>query len=504
MPRSVGGGYAFEMRKLGVLSSLCVLLVGCGGGGGSVADSGGGGGGGAIVSAGPLRLEGQMNAPDTAVVTGVTGYSVSGNITSCVYNDQLSSVLESEVIWSRMGVGGYEIVGANFGDGSVRTIAPNLVQPASLLRCDPNGRWVYYVRSGNLQRTDIRDGTSNTILAGVDSFAFDDTGTMLYYRKSANTEIWKAAINGSGQTLVGNYPVQAYSVLGALNAQFLAVRSTTDPRAISFIDVTNGSIFTTITYVNSVNLFFSAYNSRERCLYNSFYFGSAPSGTEYRVERWALASPTGGINQQTVRQSSSALPFSVAWGGAEPRSLVYTDGVRAGTYDLTGSSFSTYSFETSVFGACWNGPRSTIQVVGAGTPFTTGVGAVIVSEQFSRNPAILVADAVTRGTVAVTSLNDTPNGNLIYRIDGDNLSRLSYATANGYAWRHLISASSGLKGAIVTFDGSTGRVANVVTFTKKPVVSRVGGQWKIEGDLVDLIDGKTGAKRPASPSLVLK
>ena len=403
-----------------------------------------------------------------------------------------------------MGPGGYELVGANFGDGSVRTISSGMALQATSLRCDPSGRWAYYLRSGNLQRTDIRDGTSNTILAGVQSFGFDNTGTQIYYRKSANTEIWKAALNGSGQVLVGNYSTESPDVLGVFNSQFLITRSTAVPKAFYLLDVGTGALSFFAQYNTEVTPQWVSYNARERCIYNSIFWSAAPIDSQYRIERWALQTPAGGLNLQTFRMAPSSLLMNGGWGGPEPRTIVSYDSTKAYTIDAYGTVTSFLGPETTVFGACWNGARTTIQLVGVGTPFPTGVGGVILSEVLSRNPGIVVADGVTRGTVAITSLNESGNGNLVYRVDCDNLSKLSYASANGYAWRHLITAASGLKGAIVSFEGYTGKIATILTFSKKPVVSRVGNQWKVEGDLVDVIDGKTGAKRPASPVVTLK
>lgn len=491
------------MRKLASLLGLALLVVGCGGGGGAPSSSGGGGGG-VLVTAGPLRIEGQVKGPDTAVISGLTGYSLTGNVTTCVYSDINPTLTESEVLYSRIGPNGYEIVGANLGDGSVRSIVAQMPQNATSLRCDPSGRWVYYIRNANLQRTDIRDGTSNTIVAGVQSFAFDEAGTQLFYRKSTSTQLWKCALNGSGQTLVGDYPAENPEVLGMLTSTIMACRSLNEIRAFKLLDTTTGVMSTWATFIGQILPQWTAYNAREKCIYNSYYWSAAPAGTEYRIERWALATPTGGLSQQWTRQSSSSLGVNGATGGPDPRTLVGWEPARATTFDPSGATSSALPMETAVFGAYWNAARTNLQLVGAGTPFPTGVGGVIVTELYARNPSIVVADGVSRNTVTITSLNDSPNGNLIYRIDCDNLSKLSYAMGNGYAWRHLITAATGLKGAVVSFESFSGKVNSIVTFSKKPVVSRVGTQWKVEGDLVDVFDGKTGAKRPASPSVMLK
>jgi hypothetical protein len=201
----------------------------------------------------------------------------------------------------------------------------------------------------------------------------------------------------------------------------------------------------------------------------------------------------------------SPTPLSVFQGAAGPDQHfagVTIDGLRIKLFNIAGQEEFLGQIESTIMGVAWAPNRLTCPMVGPGTPFTTGVGGLIISELGARTPSIVMADAVTRSSVTVTSMNDTPNGNPLYRIDCDNLKTLCFANGSGYAWKTVVGTVSGLKGAIVSFDNATGLVGNVITFTKRPVVTRLGNGWKIEGELEEAVTPR--GTKPAVSGMVIR
>lgn len=487
-------------QRLGLLALCLVLLSGCGGGGDSTPVNGGGG---SVIAAGPMRMTGTVGQPQVWMGGPLTTYALTGNITSANYVDTNPTLQESELLYSRMGPAGNEILGVNFGDGSVRTIIPNMPQYATNLCVDPSGRYCYYIRSNNLQRTDIRDGTSNTLIAGVDSFAFTEDGSQLVYRKNGTDQLWHAASNGSGQTLYGSYPTEQPQVLGCVNAQYMFVRGTGALAGrIYLMNVSTGALISGAGY-NNATIYWMAYSYREHAVYVHFYQSIWPVGEQYRIERIGIIIPPNTIGYEPFLKAGAPLPIVGAMGGPEDQTLAGWTDSQAEAIDPYGTPMYSSVHNTRVFGCAWVGARTSVKMAGASTPFATGVGGMMFSEVGPTMPTVVVVDAVTRNSVTITSLSNGTDGNSVYRVDCDDLSRLSYANGGGYAWTHLIGAPSGLKGAVISFQAETGKIGNVVTFNKKPTVIRAGKGWQVTGDLSEVIDVKRGTKRPAGQAAVL-
>ena len=449
-----------------------------------------------------MRFEGQVNTPESAVTSGVTCYAVTGNITTATLLDANPTPAESEILYSRDGPSGWEIVGTNPDGTGFRSVVANMPQAAYGLAVDPSGKYVYYTRNGNLQRTEIRDGTSNTILAGETSFGFNASGSKIAYRKAGTDQLWTANSNGSGAILLNSYPGGTPEVLGCIDDQYMMVRDTLGNQQFYAVDLTTGVASTAVDYSSAGPVFLVGYSAFERCLYVYFLNTQA---SKFQMHRLILPHGTHGVEQHLTYNDANPLTIGItASGGPAPQMLAAFDNHRFKTLDAYGANVREWPIDNHVYGTAWPAARSSLPMAGIGTPFLSGAGAILISEMSTRTPAVIVADAVTRTSMVTTSLNDSGNGNPLYRIDCDNLSKLSSASANGYAWKHWVSGATGLKGAIVSFDGATGTIANIVTFNRKPTVSQQGGEWTIEGDLVSIYDGKTGKARPVSARVTLR
>lgn len=446
------------------------------------------------MNAGPLVVEGQVNTPQSAVVSGVTVHSLTGNISKATLFDYNPTIDETEIFFSKDGANGFEIVGVNAnGLGQPRSVVANMPGSAFFLEVDPTGKYIYYTRSNNLQRTDVRDGTSNTIVAGINSFTFNKSGSKICYTKIGTDEVWAANANGSGQALVAHVSTTA-RVVGFQSDTTIALFNGT---FFQTLDLTTGNLGTTNSF-QGLTIFWVAFSSSERAIY--VY---AQNGANFFVFRQDIPAFGHSWNTTVISKSTSRFTFNNAVAGPEQHFAGRNEGdmrvVRVN------SSFQTevaFPFDEFPFSIAWAPNRTSLPLAGAGSSFTSGIGALFCTEMGQRTPSLVAADAVTRSSIAVTSLNDTPNGNPLYRIDCDNLKSLAFASCNGYVWKKVVDGASGLKGAVVSFDGNTGLVANIITFTKKPVITRQGKGWIVEGDLTDAVSG-TGSRRPAGSAVHL-
>lgn len=481
------------MRRLfWIAFAIPFTLIGCGGGGsGTVGGSGGGG----VVTAGPLTLEGQISTPQGAVVSGVTTYVVSGNITRATLNDLSPTLDETEIFVTKDGANGYEITARNAdGSGQPRSIVKNMPLLGFPMRTDPSVKYVYYIRNSNLQRTSLTDGTSNTILASVASFCFNRSGSKIVYHKLGTDELWTANLNGTGPALVTHY-TNAFETLGCADDTSVGVR---DGFVFLTIDLTNGNQSPTTTF-SGFNFNWSACSPSDR----SVCVCLSKNGRTY-IYRSEVA-PSG--HQWYFKISLDTPLFILSSVSAGPeQNLVGLDNTTAGLKRFTTQGDAGYVWppESGIYDTHWAANRLSWPLTGSGSSYPSGLGALICTELGKLTPSVVGVDAVTRSSIVVTSLNDTTVGNPLYRVDCDSLKTLAYANRNGYAWQTLVGAPAGIKGALVSFDANTGSVANIVTFTKKPVVTRQGRGWRVEGDLADVFAPSKIAKRPAGSSVLLQ
>lgn len=475
------------MRIAG-LFLIALAIVGCGGGGGAAP---GDGGGNQVTNAGPLRVEGRVNTPQSAVIGGLTTHVINGDISAATLNDLNPTPAETEVFFSSKGNNGFEISATNAdGDGPVRSVLSDMPQPAFQLVPDPLGRYLYFVRNNNLQRVDVRDGTSNTLVSAVATYAINGSGTKFLYRKAGTPEMWTANANGSGQTFLRNETTST-EIFGGTGDVF-TLRSL---QLFKTLDISTnvGSGFNDFA---GFPIFWTVFSPSERAIY---VYGKDTSISKFRLFR-AESPNTATFHDffEVIRNDTDSL-LRVAAAG-DPQSFVGLTDMRdhLRKVDVHGQVVHEWPFDSDLRAVAWAPNRTTCPLLGPGTPYSTGGAALIASELGVRTPSVLMADAVTRNSLTVTSLNDGPNGNPLYRIDCDNLKTLAYGNANGYAWKTVVGSATGLKGAIVSFDATTGAVANLITFSKRPIVTRQGQGWRVEGELDTVTTPNGGAKRAVS------
>lgn len=476
------------------LAPALLLLAGCGGGGAGTPPAPGGGG---TVVAGSMHIEGSVSQPQVAGSgTGnVTSYALQGNIAKAMIVDGNPTAEEAEIVVSRYGPLGNEIIACNPDGTGLRSLATIPDYSAQKLAVSPDGLYVYFVFNGVLQRVPIGGGPRTSILSNVQDFAFTPAGSKLILRRN-NVEIWTANTNGTSPVLIGSNPSDGLIPVGGLSETrglFVGLRS------VYVMDLVPGSSPSgSLFYFSNLSIQWCTYHRPSSSLFIYLYDSNT---LKRRIDRIGV---TQYLSFQVTVLSSDA-PISYV-GAVAPDGQSLAAGLDEGLQrTLTNlSPYRTILPKGAFHSVAWRPVPPTRYVVGAGSTFTGGAGALLFSERSNQLPAYVLADATTRGSIAVSILNQGA-GNIVYDIACDQLTKLYAASANAYIPSAIVnSASSGLKGAVVSFDGSTGALATVVTYNKKPILDKRPGSVRISGDgIVGVFDG-AGKELPHGASVLLQ
>jgi len=483
------------MSRVIVFLGAALVLAGCGGGG-SPAPAGTGGGGGTVV-AGPVQIEGSVSQPQVAASGSgnVTSYAIQGNIAKATIMDTSPSAEEAEVVVSRFGPLGYEIVACNPDGSGLRSLVTVVSFTPTDVKVSPDGLYVYFIYNNVLQRVPIGGGVRTSILSGVQGFVFTPSGAKLVLRRN-NTEIWTANANGTSPTLVCNYVTEAMKPAGCMSetrALFTGLHN------VYAMDLTPGSSpFTPVIYFSNLSIQSTTFHRPSSSLYVFLYDSNA---SKYRIDRIGVTDSFGFAVDNLSLDAPSTYSLAVAPDGA---SMIGIQGKAVRRTQTNLNAYGTVLMPGSYNSVCWRPVPASRPIVGPSSTFTGGAGALIFSEQLSRMPVYVLADATTRGSMAVTILNQGA-GNMVYDVSCDQLTKLYAATANGYIPTALVNnTSSGLKGAILSFDGYSGNLATVVTYNKKPVLDRRPGSVRLGGDGIVGVYDATGKELPHGASVVLQ
>ena len=233
-----------------ILGAALLLITGCGGGGAGTAPAVGGGG---AVVAGSMHIEGSVSQPQIAASgTGdVTSYALQGNIAKASIIDMTPTAEEAEVVVSRYGPLGHEIVACNPDGSDLRSLVTLPDYTPGNLVVSPDGQYVYFLYQGIVQRVPIAGGARTSILSNVNDFVFSPSGSKLVFRRN-NYEIWTANANGTSPVLVANYPSDGLRPVGTLSetrALFIGTNS------VYAMDLTPGSTpVGTVTYFSNLSI----------------------------------------------------------------------------------------------------------------------------------------------------------------------------------------------------------------------------------------------------------
>ncbi len=470
-----------------------VLITGCGGSGGTTPDLEGGGG---AIQAGSFRFEGQAHGPQilSAGNNGVSVYALNGNITKATLVDANPTVAETEIVYCQDSVDGRNLKACSPDGTGTRTICPVPAGP-DCIRVHPSGAYAYFSSNSELYRVPMAGGTAVNILHDAASFAISPDGTKLLVRRASSSQLVYANADGTGVVVIGT-PASSYVVDGFATNSVGIIHSLT---VFAYVPLTAGGSVNQQLIQGNNQVFRWVTEIRNGYAYTSSY---VPNNNNYGYTE-VLCRPTGVID--TITQGTTTgdyLPCSLSPDGTELVGVATDDPYTMGRFPRNHSSFTPIVSDTQTLRPTWGPFIANRLLAGANTNFTTGLAALIFSEAFSTVPSVVLADCTTRGSMTITPLTQQGTSNVIYRLDCDQLTKLYYTRTANYAPIVAVNGASGLKGALVSFDASTGKVSTVVTFSKRPEVRKTPAGFIATGEGLTVYDGK-GARQPSRTDIRL-
>lgn len=483
---------------VGISSSLMISAIGCGGGGGSAAVSNV-----QELSAGPLRVQGQLKSPTVdGVPGGLSVYSFSGAITKAYWTDANPTLAETEIVFCTTTASqGVQILACEPDGSNVRVVASLANYPYQLCVTD-DGAWLYFTAGDVLKRVPMSGGSVTTLLSDVRTFALTPSGgRILAYRPVADTIV---VANADGTDVsVRLTPAESVNpvIVGCLNENYgLFMNDYGSPNPIGVRLSLSGPLTRSypfgFTGIQLYDVDMRPNRDRVVCLYRVL-------STDKTILNEAFLL-SGGASFLTldldVPVTKVVYPFASSPDGSRSVAFRYYDEVAR--LMIVDRYFNTISVPVEGNNMvrdplAWAPSAKFRTFVGAGN-YAGGAAAVLFSDKDQRTPSVVLADCTTRASMTVQRMTDVNDGTLIYRLECDNLTKLHYTKSNNFAQIGVVGSLTGLRGAFVSFDGSTGRVNNVVTYAKRPELKRVPGGWKLEGgEVVDVYD--EAGERVAQP-----
>lgn len=483
------------------LGLLAVAVCGCGGGGG----------GSTAVAPQPevggtnVRLAGVMtNEIASSAPGGLAVFGFTGAITKAYWTDATPTAEEGEIVVGTRTPRGSELVAMDMDGTNQRSILA-LTAPADKVAVSPDGVWLYFVENYVLKRVPMAGGSPTTLLNDVFEFCLTPSGSKILVHRPAAATL--SVINANGSGLVDrnlNVGVQT-DIIGAVTETYAYVvvnKNSSDPeiRGISLSGPTAYDNFYTMTNTSYID---SVLDWKRENIYIRTYNGA----TAHQI--WIVSRLTGqgGFLQTLSDNVDAVVPFrSMGFLPDNVRILANESAADEFNIALIDNRLNVLNRVTSVTSYVAQvafAPAPTFRtLVGAGN-YASGAALAMFSEKSNRTPAVVLADCATRASMTLTRVSDDNDGTLIYRLECDNLTKLHFTRSNSFTQVSVIGGIVGLKGAFVAFNADTGRVSNVVTFSKKPTVSKKAGKWIVEGDgIVDHLDG-SGTRKPASMRVTL-
>ncbi len=455
---------------------IAFALLGCGGSPGGVQVAGGA----STVVVGPVTLTGSMSAPVVSNPSGgAAAYALSGNITGASLTTPDASLASTEIIFQREGANGYEIAAVAPDGSGFRSIIANLPSLPTQIQVSPNGQFVYYVRSNTLIRVGILGGSPQTICPTVGSFAITPSGNAIVVKRSSSGSIQTLTATGVVSSTIGTF-AGTLTVVGCVkenlavvveldNMNLRQVRplATTAGSSLqqSIAGLNNGGAVCTESATPSI--IFSGTSSGWSRHFLPFGYDGFPCPFAY----FGAASPDG---KWIVR--------SLNVGG--PVQLIVRE---------IGSTEDLVIRRENVGVMAWSPIIRSRSVVGAGSIFGTSIGALLFSQGDTHVKSFVAADATTRSSLTVTTQAQGGNSS-VFQIQGDRLNKLQYTDGNAFIVKSIDVTSATVKGAVVAFDGETGKLTTLLTYTKAPTFRKLGNLVEVTGELTDVVGNSRKAR----------
>lgn len=473
-----------RLKTLALAIGCLVVLSGCGGDGVSV-DAGPG----PVQQVGPVSVQGTARplAP-TVVPGGAALYGVTGNITNVSFNDTNPTVDETEVVFAAARGTKYAIMACSPDGGGLRMILDDV---GIIPRMEVIGEYVYYVdTNGDLRRVKLSGGASQSVRPQVTRFASNLAGTKIfgYQIPSAN---WP-----NGRFI--SFNPDGTSVTHMFAAPFVMLSSDYFPGLLSdgsLVLVDNQN-----TSYTSFRVYSPAGSQRQGGLDHSNMIEgvSMENGTDFvymkssgytekllasGISSWAKEL-VGGVrydDDMAIAPGASRIAFA---NGA-------TDNLRGILIDTLPPTTIKRIFPSKALVVSWGPLVASRTFVGSGAP-SASAGAFLFSDLGSVLPAVVWADATTRSSIQLTKVSADGAQNTVYRLDCDDLSKLSYSNSLNYSPVNVVTTTSGIIGVLIALNNYTGKVESLTTFKGTVNATLENGTLKVAGaDTVFRADGKT-------------
>lgn len=474
------------MKLMGMVVGASVLIAGCGGGGNLEAGGPGGGGTGGEVVAGSMKLSGQINQPQV-FTGGATVYALTGTIAKAIYNDTTPTIAETEIVFPRGGQTGYELMACSPDGTGIRKIC-DLSGPVTDVEVHPSGSYVYFTAANSLYRVSFAGGGSPVLLdSDVGQFDITPSGNKIVYRKVIHDGWWIAnstmgsPFRVSTDTTVPNLTGAVSDVTAILNNQ-----SSDNMYEQSLLGTSNPVLRLSV----GADLGFSACpDSGDEALYVHF------TGGQYTVKsiltsgssaQWIYKTEGPGQSILQILRGTSPDHQTLLFGDI-PTGVVYTT-------PRDGSSKTIIQQDNAASFPAWS-PYLTSRTF-VSTVAWPAAAAFIFSEAGTAVPTVVLADATTRASMVVTKISEQGDSNVVLKLTCDQLTKLNYTTGANFVQKAVVTSGTGLKGAYVSFDASTGKASTIVTFQRPVKEKRIGGRTYVEAtDGVQVVELEKG-RRP--------
>lgn len=475
---------------MGAVAALFILsLVGCGGGGseGALAPE--------SMNSGQLAAEGRGLKPYAASGTSATIFGISGAITRAVYNDVNPTMSETEIVFSDY----YgESIKAIAPDGTgERTILTGAGQQISWIRVSLNASWVYFQAydSGTgtytIKRVAIGGGTPTTIATGAATgFALTPDAAKIVYRLSGSGNLYYANADGTSPVLIASgvfyqvvhCPDTTHTVLWDISGLLYSVTMAAG-QTLSAIAAAEYAAFGTNPTTARI-----------------WGWDSGASVWRWEKARITAVNMTGTSNFFAYDAGNFNVMESQV--GPDDRTLAIPQASpEAGLYvaDFPTPNFSPV-WRGGYVGACaWTPYIPTRNLVNTGSVYTAA-GAVLTSQVGSVTKAFVLLEATTNSSTSLTRVDTDSGAEIVYQIDCDAIKKMHYSDTNNYALKAIVPSQSTNKAALVSFNGTTGRVQTIITVVRKPEFITTRNGKELVADCIGEIYSAENGMQPMKPT----
>lgn len=461
---------------LGWALLLATVGMGCGGGGSAPVAQGG------DVVVGSMRLTGQVNQPQT--FTGdATVYAVTGNITRATLADATPTVDETEIVFQKIGPTAVEVDACSPDGSNVRKIC-DFAQSVGNIQVNPDGTYVYFnTANGSVFRAPYAGGTPVLLESGVNDYDICPSGTKVIYNKIVDDGWWTASATFSGDELIST---DTSLNLGGAISDSSAVLYDTASDTIFQLALQTGSTPALAKTVGAELVRVRASDKPQEFA----YLRQNGANDELHIVTTGFANDNGGgwTDKQAGTKATTTFEFFQCLSPDRSHALfANTSTAELTTYFVNLAGATVIRQEVGDIACTWGPMISSRQFVG--TSLWPSSAAVLIAEAGSSVPTVILADATTKASMAVEKVSQNGDSNVVLKLTCDQLTKLHYTVGNNYNLRAVVNSGSGLKGAFVSFDASTGKVSTILTFKKPVRTKRSGGALTLEGDgIVDVIN----------------